>query len=147
MFKDGLPMGGLLSSLMADVFMDHLEIEILRTAPNVQHVLGWYLFMDDILCVWSGSSTELRRFLVSLNPFHTQISFTHEKGVSYINLLDLTINLTPSPSLFPPSLPLLSSLVCSSSFLGARSLLLYHVSLPLFLYSPFLIVSDLFHLP
>ena len=54
-FKDGLPMGGPLSASMANVFMDYLEVDVLRTAPDAQHVLGWYRFVDDILCVWSGS--------------------------------------------------------------------------------------------
>ena len=34
MFKDGLPMGGFLSTFMADVFMDHLEVEVPRSAPD-----------------------------------------------------------------------------------------------------------------
>ena len=47
-FPDGLPMGGPLSSLLADIFMDRLEQWILKFGRHSSKALLWYQFVDDI---------------------------------------------------------------------------------------------------
>jgi len=55
LLPDGLPMGGPLSSLMADIFMDRLERWALKSARFSSQVLLWFRFVDDILCFWLGT--------------------------------------------------------------------------------------------
>jgi len=90
-FPDGLPMGGPLSSLVADVFMDDLESSVLDSHPNSSSVRFWTRYVDDVLCMWRGSVSELQKFHDYLNNFHPSVSFTVEVGGSKISYLDLTI--------------------------------------------------------
>ena len=48
---DGLPMGGPLSSLMADVLMDRLERWVLNFARFSSRVIFWYRYVDDTFCI------------------------------------------------------------------------------------------------
>lgn len=102
-FPDGLPMGGPLSCLVAEVFMDYLEHKLFETFCT-PHVVEWIRYVDDILCVWNGSEDQLRKFLDSLNSLEPTISFTLEIGGRSLNFLDLTISLLPPPPSLPPSL-------------------------------------------
>ena len=54
-FQDGLPMGAPLSALVANVYMDHMEKQILGSSHlSVQCMLFYKRYVDDILCVWHG---------------------------------------------------------------------------------------------
>ena len=56
-FPDGLPMGGPLSCLVADVFMDYFERHLFNTFYT-PHVIVWTRYVDDVLCLeWHGSFT------------------------------------------------------------------------------------------
>jgi len=94
-FSAGLPIGGPLSSLIADVLMDRSERWILRFSQYSRHALLCYRYVDDVFCVWTGSDVELNLFLRDLNRFHENISFTLELGGTTLNYLDLTIQLLP----------------------------------------------------
>jgi len=91
-FPDGLPMGAPLSSLVADVFVDHFENKLFsgNLFPNV---LKRFRYVDDILCIWNGPVSELELFHNHLNSLEPSIDFTLEIGGSSINFLDLTITL------------------------------------------------------
>ena len=76
-FSGGLPMGFPIASTMADIFMDSLENEIFTSDHNLlPHVKYWFRYVDDILCLWDGSLTELRDFLSFINSFYSKIQFT-----------------------------------------------------------------------
>ena len=93
-FPAGLPMGGPLSSLIADVLMDRLERWILRFSRySTTHVSLWYRYVDDVSCAWTDSDATLNLFLRDLNRFHENISFTLEISGTSLNYLDLTIQL------------------------------------------------------
>ena len=96
-FPDGLPMGAPLSALMAEVFMDHLEDQILSSNdPSVQNILFYKRYVDDILCVWNGDDDQLWHILDLFNDFHHSMEFTLEIGGTNINFLDLSLRLIPN---------------------------------------------------
>jgi hypothetical protein len=93
-FPDGLPMGSPIAPLMAEIFMNSLEKDIFTSAsPLVQKIQYWYRYVDDILCLWKGSTDQLTDFLKYINDLYPSIKFTLEVGGSSINFLDLTISL------------------------------------------------------
>lgn len=88
-----------LSSLVADVFMDHFETELIHNIVTPQpHLLAWYRYADDVFCTWKGSSADLTSFLTHLNSIHSSIQFTVDIGGLSLNYLDFTISLSPSSS-------------------------------------------------
>ena len=51
----GVPIGSPLGSLMGELFMDLLESVVLDPGnPLTGHVLYWYRYVDDVLCLWGG---------------------------------------------------------------------------------------------
>lgn len=95
-FPDGLPMGGPLSSLVADVYMDNLETKILSDDNGAAHVLYYKRYVDDILCIWDGPDVALQQFLDSMNNHHPSVTFTLEMGNHTLGFLDLRLQLTPA---------------------------------------------------
>jgi hypothetical protein len=65
-FPDGLPIGGPFSSLLADVFLNNLEESILNNFPVGHRVTFWIRYVDDVLCVWLESDSEIHKFLCDL---------------------------------------------------------------------------------
>jgi len=92
-FPDGLPMGGPLSMLMADVFMDSLETELLLSSPNTPNIRFWRRYVDDVICVWAGNEPDAQSLLDDLNNFDPGFDFTLEFGGQSLNYLDLHISL------------------------------------------------------
>ena len=58
----------------ANIFMDSLKRWFLKSEP-LQPAL-WKCYINDILCVWSGSRESLAAFLHRLNSCHPTIHFT-----------------------------------------------------------------------
>ncbi|XP_045482952.1 uncharacterized protein LOC123686796 [Harmonia axyridis] len=90
----GLPMGAPPSSLIAEIFMDHLE-EILfnlRT-PIIRHIFKYYRYVDDIFIIFTGGTDLIWVLLELFNSLHKNIHFTLEIGFNQINFLDLTLTL------------------------------------------------------
>jgi len=78
-FKDGLPMGSPLSPLLAEVFMDAIEVKILGlSCPYRNNIEFWYRYVDDILCYWNSDDIVLNNFLEWLNNLDDNIKFTLE---------------------------------------------------------------------
>ena len=77
-FKTGLPMGGPLSSLIANIYMDHFENYIIPTVPD--NIFLWRRYVDDVFCMWTGSRTQLDSFLERINAFNKNVQFTLEFG-------------------------------------------------------------------
>ena len=59
----------------------------------VKKVKYWHRYVDDVVCAWTGTDTELKDFLSLINSHYPSIQFTLEKGGSSINFLDLSITL------------------------------------------------------
>lgn len=96
-FPDGLPMGGPLSALVADVFMCHME-DLIFSSPPSSPVSYWARYVDDIFGVWSGTEADFNSFFLLLNSLHPSIKFSLEKKGDSLSFLDLLIRLTSSSS-------------------------------------------------
>ena len=94
-------MGGPLSALVADVYMCHLE-DVILSSPFSSSVSFWSRYVDDILCIWTGTKVEIESFSSFLNNLRPSIEFTLEGGGNSIPFLDLLIRLVPVSSLLTP---------------------------------------------
>lgn len=90
----GLSMGNPLSPLCADFFMDHLEQEYISKLPSFQNsVVFWFRYVDDVICLFNGSDSLLKSFLVDINSIHDNIVFTMEDSSNNsLPYLDLRIS-------------------------------------------------------
>jgi hypothetical protein len=93
----GLPMGSPSSGLFADIFLDTLETQILNLPSSKRNISFWYRYVDDVICLWTGSTRQLDIFLTLLNSLNSSIQFTMETEQNLsLNFLDLTISHTTS---------------------------------------------------
>ena len=53
--------------------------------------LVWKRYVDDILCIWTGTRSELDSFLDRLNKAHRTLSFTWSLSNERLKFLDLNI--------------------------------------------------------
>ena len=90
----GIPIGSLLGSLISEVFMSSLEVKIFQLGhPLLPCISMGRRYLDDVLCVWTGSEEQLGDFLTHLNSFYPSIIFTMEIGGQRIDFLDLIISI------------------------------------------------------
>ena len=85
----GTAMGTKMAPSYANIFMDSLERQFLESEP-LQPAL-WKRYIDDILCVWSGSRESLEAFLRRLNSCHPTIHFTWTISTESVEFLDIRI--------------------------------------------------------
>lgn len=73
----GSAIGSKCSPAYANIFMGRLEKWILEgwkgRPPDI-----WKRYIDDIISIWSGTESELLKFLEFMNTFHSSIKFTAE---------------------------------------------------------------------
>ena len=88
----GTAIGTKFGSPYACIFMDYIEMELLKT----QAIKPWLRkrFIDDIFFIWSDSEKNLNKFLNDLNEFHPNLRFTHEKSKEKIIFIDFAIKLS-----------------------------------------------------
>jgi len=88
-------MGGPLSSLVADVFLAHMEGQILSDTVVSQNILFYTRYVDDILCIWKESDDDINFVLSKMNSFHPSMNVVMEIGADQVlNFLDLTLPLS-----------------------------------------------------
>ena len=85
----GTAMGAKMAPSYANIFTDSLERRFLESEP-LQPAL-WKRYIDDILCVWSGSRESLEAFLRRLNSCHPTIHFTWTISTESVEFLDIRI--------------------------------------------------------
>ncbi|XP_055715097.1 uncharacterized protein LOC129809288, partial [Phlebotomus papatasi] len=82
---DGMPMGGPLSPVIADLVMDHALTSILNTIP--ENVLCLTKYVDDIFCLIPHE--KVNDTLNAFNGFHHKLQFTVETetdgGIAYLD--------------------------------------------------------------
>lgn len=89
----GLPMGAPTSPLFADIFMTNLEKTFLHLPQFKPHISFFYRYVDDIICLWTGTRRQLDQFLNHINNLSPSIKFTLEiESNKSLNFLDLTIS-------------------------------------------------------
>ena len=72
------------------LFMDRFERAFLAQEPILP--LVWKRYIDDILCIWTGTRSQLDSFLDRLNKTHHSIKFTWSISDTQIQFLDLNIH-------------------------------------------------------
>ncbi len=89
--KSGLPMGGRLSPIISNIFMESLEYQVLCSAVSIPRL--FFRYVDDIFIVWNEEEGDYRLFLELLNSLYPEIQLTEERedNVS-LPFLDLRIN-------------------------------------------------------
>ena len=83
----GTAMGTKMAPSYANLFMDRFERAFLAQEP-IQPLI-WKRYIDDILCIWTGSRSELDDFLDRLNKAHRTLKFTWSISDEHIEFLDL----------------------------------------------------------
>ena len=82
-------MGTKMAPSYANLFMDRLERAFLAQEPI--QPLVWKRYIDDILCIWVGTRSELESFLDRLNKAHRTLKFTWSISDERVELLDLNL--------------------------------------------------------
>ena len=86
----GCAMGTICAPSYANIFMDHLERKFIY--PFIKtFFLICLRFIDDIFFIWTGSKTDLEKFLNALNTKHPSIKFEYEISREIISFLDTEI--------------------------------------------------------
>ena len=90
--KEGAAMGSPISPIVANFFMEDLEIRALTTSPCTPTL--WKMFVDDTFTIIKKSDKEV--FLEHLNSINNNIQFTYEEPCkdSSIPFLDMLIQQT-----------------------------------------------------
>jgi len=83
----GAPMGSPLSPIIADLFLQKLETEVLYKL-SIKPIF-YFRYVDDIAL--STHNTALNDLLLNFNSYHPRLKFTMEIGGNSLNFLDLTI--------------------------------------------------------
>ena len=86
----GTAMGTRMAPSYANLFMDRLERAFLAQEPTLP--LVWKRYIDDILCIWTGSRSQLDGFLDRLNKVHPSIKFTWSISDTQVQFLALNIH-------------------------------------------------------
>ena len=85
----GTAMGTKMAPNYANIFMGHLEKQLLNLHP-VKPTL-WLRYIDDIFCIYPGNENEANNFLLFLNSHHHSIKFTADISNRSVNFLDVTV--------------------------------------------------------
>ena len=87
----GIPMGSCLSPILAGLFLEHVESEILPLYAGPQP-LFWKRYVDDVLCL-VPDDFELEPYLQFLNSIYPTLKFTYEwESDGKIPFLDVLID-------------------------------------------------------
>ena len=70
-------MGCSLSPVLANIFMEHFETELLKEIPYDLRPSLWLRYVDDVFCVFEDMS-KFDLFLDLLNRVRPSIQFTYE---------------------------------------------------------------------
>ena len=83
-------MGAICAPSYANIFMDHFERKLIY--PFIKTFSLIYLrFIDDIFFIWTGSKTDLEKFVNELNTKFTSTKFEYEILKERISYLDTEI--------------------------------------------------------
>lgn len=99
---EGLAMGSSFSPFCAEFFMNYFENELFKSNHYlIKNIFRWYRYVDDVFCIWTGSTRQLNCFLNKvLNKIDKNIQFTLEIGDRHINFLDLSLSINDDTNMF-----------------------------------------------
>ena len=85
-------MGSPLSSIVAEIFLQHIDTKIQNIIKSYDPNGIWIRYVDDGLYVSNNKNTNAENILKKINNIHPKIQFTEEKEKhNKINYLDITI--------------------------------------------------------
>jgi len=94
---EGLAMGAPTSSILSEVFLQHLEHNRICKILVENDIVAYFRYVDDILIIYNAHKTEIANVLVLFNSLHPKIKFTSElEEDNKINFLDLTLHRLPT---------------------------------------------------
>ena len=82
-------MGTRMAPSYANLFMDRFERAFLAQEPL--QPLVWKRYIDDIICIWTGTRNELESFLARINTAHRTLRFMWSISNKRIEFLNLNI--------------------------------------------------------
>jgi hypothetical protein len=90
--KKGLAMGAPTSSILSEIYLQHLEnTEIFNILTN-SGIEGYFRYVDDILLIYNKNHTDIGEIVLSFNVLTPSLNFTLEQEVdNKLNFLDITI--------------------------------------------------------
>ena len=86
----GTAMGTKMAVAFANIFMAHIEEEIIRQSKTKPR--EWKRYIDDIFSLWDSSRLEIYLFIEQTNNFHPTIKFTAEISEIKTTFLDTIID-------------------------------------------------------
>ena len=90
---NGLAMGAPTSSILSEVYLQHLENSKIYDILLNFNVMGYFRYVDDLLVIYNERKTDIEDLLWFFNNIAPKLNFTIEKETrGSINFLDLTIH-------------------------------------------------------
>ena len=94
---DGVAMGSPLGPTLANLFMAHIERNVLCVDNSP---LLYVRYVDDIFCVFDTTRQDPAAFLNHINSLHPNLKFTCEIGQTTLPFLDTEVRVEDSKALF-----------------------------------------------
>ena len=93
--KDGLVMGGPLSALLSEIYMQNYETNnIINNKIYSPFIKAYYRYVDDTFILFRGSNRQAENLVKYLNKINKNIQFTLEIQINNkLNFLDLTVSI------------------------------------------------------
>jgi hypothetical protein len=91
--KTGLAMGAPTSSILSEIYLQHMEQNKIFEILTNHNILGYFRYVDDILIVFNSNKTNIQEVFKAFNDLSPSIKFTMEtESNNQINFLDITIH-------------------------------------------------------
>jgi hypothetical protein len=92
--KTGIAMGSPLSGIIAEIFIQHLEQQILKHTLERQAIIYYTRYVDDIFIIYNHDKITPKQILEHFNKQHKALQFTlTEENKRQISYLDLNITI------------------------------------------------------
>jgi hypothetical protein len=92
----GFAMGATSSSLIAELFLQHMENVHLARLSYKHGIVDYFRYVDDILLIFDPELTDIQSILTDFNTLHPNLHFTAEtERDNTIDYLDISIQKTP----------------------------------------------------
>ena len=90
-------MGAPSSSLIAEIFLQHIENTHLAHLSKKHKIINYFRYVDDILIIFDPTHSGIQTILDDFNTLHRNLQFTAElEENNTLNYLDITIQKTPT---------------------------------------------------
>jgi hypothetical protein len=88
----GVAMGSPISGLIAEIFLQHLENNILKNSLDSQNIRFYNRYVVDILIIYDSSKTNPTKITLFMNNIHKSLQFTPTAEINNTtNFLDLSV--------------------------------------------------------